>query len=65
MRRLPTVETMTFHCPCCGYRQKGYFAVCPAPGCNEARIQQFVRQMRERIATQRGDRNERRSNNRI
>lgn len=61
MRRLPTIETMTFHCPCCGYRQKGYFAVCPTLGCNEARIQQFVRQMQGRISNQQDTEGEGRS----
>jgi hypothetical protein len=49
MRRRPTIETITFHCPVCSYRQRGYFAVCPTPGCNDNRIREFVAEMKRRI----------------
>jgi hypothetical protein len=50
MRRRPTPETMTFHCPRCGYRQKGYFNTCPTPGCNDERMRAFVAEMQRRCA---------------
>lgn len=56
MRRLPTVETTRFHCPCCGYHQKGYFAVCPTPGCNDMRIRELVRQAERRVSNQHRER---------
>lgn len=52
MRQRPTVETMTFHCPLCDYKQKGYFATCPTVGCNDRRIREFVAEMKLRIEQQ-------------
>lgn len=55
MRKKPTPETMTFYCPRCGYKQKGYFNLCPTPECNDAGLREFVaagmRAEQERKAT--------------
>jgi hypothetical protein len=47
-KRRPTLQTITFECPRCGYRQKGYFAVCPTQGCDDAKWKEFVAAARAR-----------------
>jgi len=39
----------TFRCPLCGYSRKGYFAVCPTPGCDQLRWAPFIAEMSGRL----------------
>lgn len=44
---------VTFECPRCGYRQKGYFNTCPVPGCAETRMKEFVEDMQQQLTERR------------
>ncbi|MFL6284488.1 MAG: hypothetical protein ACJ74Q_15190 [Pyrinomonadaceae bacterium] len=50
------MSTVTFECPRCLYRQKGYFAVCPVPGCDAAKWREFVAEMRAIMEANQGER---------